>query len=105
MALTAEERRRWRELEWQLTSEVPTTAWPIRNRGIKRRVTGVACLVLAMVVVLVAFAVVILAVIVKVLLIGVLGFVLMILGGTRLQASKHEGQPVRAIAPAARDAL
>lgn len=105
MALSAEERRRWRELEWQLTSEVPTTAQPIRNRGIKRRAIGVTCSVLAMVVVLVAFAAVILAVIVKVLLIGVLGFVLMILGGTRLQTSTHEGQLARAKTPAARDAL
>ena len=43
---------------------------------------GLACSILALGFVLVAFSVVILAVLVKVLLLGVLGFVLMIVGGT-----------------------
>ncbi len=99
MALSAEERRQWRELERQLTPEVPTRAQPVRDRGIKRRTTCLAGSILALVVVLVALAIVILAVIVKVLLIGVLGFVLMIFGGTRLQPPEGKDQQTSTIDP------
>ncbi|MHA7190622.1 DUF3040 domain-containing protein [Arthrobacter sp. MDT2-16] len=102
MALSAEERRQWRELERQLTPETSTMAQPARNRDIKRHTTGSVGSIIALVVVLVAFSVVILAVVVKVLLLGVLGFVLMIFGGTRFRIPVREGPPAKAIAPASR---
>lgn len=102
MALSAEERRLWRELERQLTPEASTAAQSRKDREVKHGTAGVAGSILALVVVLVAFLVVILAVLVKVLLIGVLGFVLMIFGGTRFQTAGRERQSARAIAPAPR---
>ena len=103
MPLSAEERRLWRELERQLTPEVSTAAQSRKDREVKHGTAGVAGSILALVVVLVAFLVVILAVLVKVLLIGVLGFVLMIVGGTRLQHPRRKGQPTKAAAPMSTD--
>ncbi|WP_157940236.1 DUF3040 domain-containing protein [Arthrobacter ruber] len=103
MPLSAEERRQWRELERQLTPDVPTVAQPTRDRGIRHRTMGLACSILALGFVLVAFSVVILAVLVKVLLLGVLGFVLMIVGGTRLQHPRRKGQLTKAAAPMSTD--
>ena len=115
MALSTQERRQWRELERQLTPDVPIVAEPIKVDGIKvdgikvdgikHRITGMTGMVgsvLALGFVLLAFSVVILAVLVKVLLLGVLGFVLMILGGTRLRLPRRKRQPGQTTNPPSR---
>jgi hypothetical protein len=76
MVLSAEERRQWDELERQLAAEDP---------GFKPQSAGRAGTALALAMVLVAFVMVIVAVIVKIPLIGILGFALMIVGGTRFR--------------------
>ncbi|WP_181036508.1 DUF3040 domain-containing protein [Arthrobacter sp. B1805] len=77
MALSAEEHRKWVELQHQLAAEAP---------GLAKLTTGRrAGVVVGFFVVLVAFTAVIFAVVVKIPLIGVLGFILMIIGGTRFR--------------------
>ncbi|MHA7279877.1 DUF3040 domain-containing protein [Arthrobacter sp. MDT2-2] len=85
MALSAQERRQWNELERQLVAGSPQAGQLIEGSGLVRYVARTTGAVLTLAVVLVAFMIVVLAVIVKVLLVGVLGFVLMIIGGTEFR--------------------
>ena len=100
MGLSAEERRQWRELERQLAAEDPRLAQLTGGRRVARHTAGSP---VGLVMVLVAFAVLILAVIVKIPLIGILGFVLMIFGGTRIHLSGREGRPAKGPAQARGD--
>jgi hypothetical protein len=89
MALSAQERRQWNELERQLTTENSLrgrSPEPSRPEVRTVRTVRTARTVLGSVIVLGALSLVILAVVVKILLIGVLGFVLMIVGGTRIRS-------------------
>lgn len=90
MALSAEERRQWRELEWQLAAEDPELARSVMDRGFAGRATRTAGTGSAVGLVLVAFALVLLAVLVKIPLIGVLGFGLMIMGGMTFPRSRSK---------------
>ncbi|MEC5198488.1 Flp pilus assembly protein TadB [Arthrobacter sp. PL16] len=85
MALSAEERRQWRKLERQLAAEDPRFKPQSASRA------GTA---LALAMVLVAFVFVIVAVIVRIPLIGILGFALMIIGGTRFRRFGRKDRPV-----------
>lgn len=82
MALSAQERRQWKELERQLVAGSAQGGLPVGDSRSAQDVARNAGTVLVLVMVLVAFMIVILAVVVKILLIGVLGFILMIIGGT-----------------------
>lgn len=96
MALSAEERRQWTELERQLAvggPQVRPSSGSHRSGHYIASTAGVARRVLALVIVLVAFTIVILAVVVKILLIGVVGFVLMIIGGTQFRLPTPNGRP------------
>jgi hypothetical protein len=96
MALSAEERRQWTELERQLAAgrpQVHPSSGSHRSGHYVAGTAGVARRVLALVIVVVAFTIVILAVVVKILLIGVLGFVLMIIGGTQFRFPTSDGRP------------
>jgi cytochrome c biogenesis protein ResB len=96
MALSAEERRQWTELERQLAGgdlEVRQSGGSRRSTAYVAGAAGVARRVLASVIVVVAFTILILAVVVKILLIGVLGFVLMIIGGTQFRLPTSNSRP------------
>ncbi|MHA7181312.1 DUF3040 domain-containing protein [Arthrobacter sp. MDB2-24] len=95
MALSAEEPRQWAELERQLAAGRPQlhpSNGSRRSAHYRASTAGVARRVLALVIVLVAFTIVTLAVVVKILLIGVLGFVLMIFGGTQFRPPTSYGR-------------
>ena len=102
MALSAEERRQWNELVLQLAAEDPELSRPMTDGGSTRRAARTAKSALGLV--LIAFVIVLLAVIVKIPLIGVLGFALMIMGGTRFLRSKHMDQPAVLPGKTSRDA-
>jgi hypothetical protein len=95
MALSARERRQWRELECQLVAEAnvadrPATEQRASDNENGYRITSVIGSVLAGVVVVGAFLLIILAVIVKLLIVGVFGFALMVFGGTRVRSFRHD---------------
>ena len=104
MALSAEERRQWKELERQLTAEDPELARSVMDRGFAGRATRTAGTGSAVGLVLVAFVLVLLAVIVKVPLIGVLGFGLMIMGGMTFLRSRSKDWPLSWSDRASKDA-
>lgn len=99
MALSAQERHRWRELEQQLTAGNSRTPAPPNNREFTRHTVAIVGSTLALVVVLATIIAVVLAVIVKILVLGVLGFVLMILGRTHFLSPTREDHNNKAITP------
>ncbi|BBE24658.1 hypothetical protein MN0502_35410 (plasmid) [Arthrobacter sp. MN05-02] len=94
MALSAEERRQWKELERQLAAEDPKLARSVMDSELTGRVTRTAGTGSSPGLVLVAFALVLLAVLVKIPLIGVLGFGLMIMGGITFLRSRSKDRPL-----------